>query len=409
MKLKTPAILSTILLCAACALALEPNEILVIANTDIPSSVELAKYYCSERNVPAGNILTLPLGDTLVDNISREDYEDRLVAPIHEKLSSPEFAGKIRCLLTTYGVPIKVRGRGVLKGSEKKLKKLQKQLEKQKISLKKLQQDSPHDLAQREKQINNKIAQIQSAINPIIGKETNASVDSELSMLLFDEYELYRWQPNRLRYNMPFWDYKSFMVCRLDGPSYKIAHSLIDKAMAAERNGLKGIAYIDSGYSITRKNKPLFERYDKSLHDLAVSIMAMTKFPLKRERTEKLFEPGSCPNTALYCGWYSLEKYVDAFDFVDGAIGYHISSLEAVSLRDPNSLQWCPAMLRDGITATLGAVAEPYLESFPEPDHFFNNLFEGQTLVEAYYHAKPFNSWQLVLIGDPLYKPFKKP
>jgi uncharacterized protein (TIGR03790 family) len=66
-------------------------------------------------------------------------------------------------------------------------------------------------------------------------------------------------------------------------------------------------------------------------------------------------------------------------------------------------------MLRDGITATLGAVAEPYLESFPEPDRFFNNLFEGQSLVEAYYHAKPFNSWQLILIGDPLYKPFKKP
>ena len=390
MKLKTPVILSIILLCAVSALALEPNEILIIANSDIASSVELAKYYCSKRSVPAENILTLPLGATLVDNISRQDYEDRLVAPIHVKLSSREFAGKIRCLLTTYGVPFRVQGRGIVEGSEKKLKKLQKQLEKQKINLKKLQQDSPDNLAQKKKQINNKITQIQSAINPIIGKETNASVDSELSMLLFDEYELYRWQPNKLRYNMPFWDYKSLMVCRLDGPSYKIARSLIDKAMVAERNGLKGNAYIDSGYSITRKNKPLFDKYDKSLRDLVVSIMAMTKFPVKRERTEKLFEPGSCPNTALYCGWYSLEKYVDAFDFVDGAIGYHISSLEAVSLRDPNSLQWCPAMLRDGITATLGAVAEPYLESFPEPDRFFNNLFEGQTLVKAYYHAKPF-------------------
>ncbi|MHC4531964.1 MAG: TIGR03790 family protein [Planctomycetota bacterium] len=409
MKLKTPAILSIILLCAACALALEPNEILVIANSDIASSVELAKYYCSKRSVPAENILTLPLGTELNDDISREDYNSLLAGPIREKLTSCEFAGKIRCLLTTYGVPFRVQGRGIVEGSEKKLKKLQKQLEKQKISLKKLQQDSPDDLVQREKQINSKIAQIQSAINPIIGKETNASVDSELSMLLFDEYELYRWQPNRLRYNLPFWDYKSFMVSRLDGPGYRIASSLINKAMAAERNGLKGNAYVDSGYSITRKNKPIFERYDKSLRDLVVSIMAMTKIPVKRERTEKLFEPGSCPNTALYCGWYSLKKYVDAFDFVDGAIGYHISSFEAVSLRDPNSLQWCPAMLRDGITATLGAVAEPYLESFPEPDHFFNNLFEGQTLVEAYYHAKPFNSWQLVLIGDPLYKPFKKP
>jgi uncharacterized protein (TIGR03790 family) len=81
--------------------------------------------------------------------------------------------------------------------------------------------------------------------------------------------------------------------------------------------------------------------------------------------------------------------------------------LEAVDLRDPNSSQWCPAMLKDGITATLGAVAEPYLHSFPRPKEFFSELFNGRCLVEAYYITNPFNSWQLVLIGDPLYTPFK--
>jgi uncharacterized protein (TIGR03790 family) len=66
-------------------------------------------------------------------------------------------------------------------------------------------------------------------------------------------------------------------------------------------------------------------------------------------------------------------------------------------------------MLADGVTATLGAVAEPYLHSFPRPSAFFVELFNGRCLVEAYYYTKPFNSWQLVLIGDPLYRPFKKP
>ncbi|MHC4648832.1 MAG: TIGR03790 family protein [Planctomycetota bacterium] len=89
-------------------------------------------------------------------------------------------------------------------------------------------------------------------------------------------------------------------------------------------------------------------------------------------------------------------------------MGYHIASLEAENLRDPNSSRWCPAMLADGITATLGAVAEPYLHSFPEPKAFFLQLFDGRCLVEAYYLTKPFNSWQLVLIGDPLYRPFKR-
>jgi len=61
----------------------------------------------------------------------------------------------------------------------------------------------------------------------------------------------------------------------------------------------------------------------------------------------------------------------------------------------------------DGITATLGPVAEPYLHTFPESRAFFPKLYEGNCLVEAYYRTKPVNSWQMLLIGDPLYRPFK--
>ncbi|MHC4721953.1 MAG: TIGR03790 family protein, partial [Planctomycetota bacterium] len=131
-----------------------------------------------------------------------------------------------------------------------------------------------------------------------------------------------------------------------------------------------------------------------------------TQMKVVHEQTPKLFAPGKCPNTALYCGWYSLKKYVDAFDFVTGAVGYHIASWEALDLRDPRSTQWCPAMLRDGITATMGAVAEPYLATFPKPDLFFAQLVNGKCLAEAFYRTKPYNSWQMVLIGDPLYTPF---
>ena len=33
-------------------------------------------------------------------------------------------------------------------------------------------------------------------------------------------------------------------------------------------------------------------------------------------------------------------------------------------------------------------------------------LLNGNCIVKAYYRTKPFNSWQMVLIEDPLYKPF---
>jgi uncharacterized protein (TIGR03790 family) len=99
----------------------------------------------------------------------------------------------------------------------------------------------------------------------------------------------------------------------------------------------------------------------------------------------EVFPEGSCPDAALYCGWYSLKKYVDAFTWVPGAVGYHVASFELNTLRDPKYTGWATSMLRHGITATLGAVDEPILASFPPPDRFFTLLLTGRfSLVECY-------------------------
>lgn len=410
MKFQKSLIVCLILFAANVGYALQADEILLIANSDIPASVQLAQYYCEKRAVPKVNILALPLGKDLRDTISRVDYEKRLAEPIRNKLYTLEFDSMaaeqpqktrsgpaIKCLLTTFGVPIKVGKRGPLSDKQRRLKRLNKLIEQEKAKLDKSQ-----------KQNNHRLAQLQSAINRVTGKETNASVDSELSMVMFAEYELYRWQPNQLKENKNDWDVWTLMVSRIDGPGSEIARGLIDKAILAEQNGLIGIAYIDSGYSRKNKSKHGFLKYDKSLWDLADFLRSQKKTPVVEERSLSLFAPEQCPSAALYCGWYSLKKYIDAFDFVDGAIGYHIASWEAVNLRDAGSSQWCPAMLKDGITATLGAVSEPYLQAFPLPKDFFAELFDGRCLAEAYYRTKPYNSWQLLLIGDPLYTPFRK-
>jgi uncharacterized protein (TIGR03790 family) len=394
------------LICSGKGLALECDEILVIANRQISASKQIAEYYCKKRNIPKKNIIYLALGYKPRETISRDEYEKSLALPIRKRLQR-RFPGEIRCLVTTYGIPVKVGSQGPMPGKERKINELKRLLGQEKQRLEQLKQNSapdPQQVSIQKKQINQKITQMQVEIGRISGKETNASVDSELSMLLFQPYDLYRWQPNMLRGQIPGLGFKTLMVSRLDGPDYKIIKGLIDKALTAEKTGLKGKAYIDSRGIV---KKDLYGHFDQSLRDLGAFIQSSTKMPIKTEQTGKLFQPGSCPQTAIYCGWYSLKKYVDAFDFVDGAVGFHIASFEAQKLRDPNSSTWCAAMLRDGITATLGAVNEPYLHSFPQPKEFFAELFRGTCLVETYYRTKPFNSWQLVLIGDPLYRPFK--
>ena len=386
--------------------ALEPNQILVIVNGDIESSAALGRYYCQQRNVPKENILALSLGKALSNTISRDEYDKSIAEPIRKRLANGESGQIIRCLLTTYGVPYKVGPRGPLKDRQEQLKQFEASAEQYEKELKNTQPGATGEQAR----IKRELARARGEIDRIMGKETDASVDSELSMVLFGPYELFRWQPNQLNKNAVYPEglTLTIMVCRLDGPTPQIARGLVDKAIMAERTGLHGVAYIDSRGIPDDKQPYSPGHFDQTLRDLAVLLRLRTTLEVKEERTEKLFEPGSCPRTAIYCGWYSLKKYVDAFDFVDGAIGLHIASLEAVDLRDPNSTQWCPAMLTHGITATLGAVAEPYLHAFPNPEEFFLELLDGKCLVEAFCRTQPFCSWQLVLIGDPLYTPFKR-
>lgn len=408
-KIKTTLFILVIFISTELTHALQPNEIMIIANGNSKESIYLAEYYCQKRNVPIENIIKLPLANPPRTSIKREFYQKNIAEPVRQKLADPQFKGRIKCLLTTYGVPIRVLGKAVPEKEKPKLANLQKQLISQQAKLKILSLNTPQNITVQKREINLTIKKLKKDIDIISGKQTDASVDSELSMLRFGQYPLYRWQPNFLNTQ---WlhrkDVNTIMVCRLDAADPKIAAGLIDKAITAETKGLKGIAYFDSREIKVNKTANSYGHFDQSIRDLAMITKFRTQLPVIHEKTPQLFQPGQCPQTAIYCGWYSLRKYIDAFDFVDGAVGYHIASFEAQNLRDPNSTQWCPSMLKDGITATLGAVAEPYLEAFPQPKHFFLELYSGRCLVEAYYRTKPFNSWRMILLGDPLYIPFKK-
>ena len=64
------------------------------------------------------------------------------------------------------------------------------------------------------------------------------------------------------------------------------------------------------------------------------------------------------------------------------------------------------ATMKTFIERTL-PVAEPYLQSFPLPADFFGLLLTGRfTLAECYAYTANFNSWMMMLLGDPLYRPF---
>jgi len=237
-------------------------------------------------------------------------------------------------------------------------------------------------------------------------RQSDASLDSELALLWWPKYRLlgpllnplfWRVSEQAKLQNVP----PLLMTARIDGPSAAVARRIIDDSVAAQREGLEGTFYIDAG----GKHPP----YDAHLRKLKQLVQEHTKLKLIYDDKNATFPPGSCPDAALYVGWYSLRKYVQAFKWNRGAVGWHIASFEAMHLRDPDSQEWCVKMLQNGVAGTLGAVDEPYLTTFPAPEEFFALLLTGKyTLAECYWRTVPVVSWRMTLIGDPLYTPFAR-
>src|SRR6185436_10579103 len=65
-------------------------------------------------------------------------------------------------------------------------------------------------------------------------------------------------------------------------------------------------------------------------------------------------------------------------------------------------------LIRAGVTGVAGHVAEPYLDATVRPDVLFPAYVAGFNLVESFYLAMPYLSWQTVVIGDPLCAPFRQ-
>lgn len=246
--------------------------------------------------------------------------------------------------------------------------------------------------------------------------ETSASVDSELALLPGGPHRLSGWLLNPYQIALDSAAgigrarEQAIMVGRLDAPTPELAMRLVDDAISVEETGLDGTFYIDArGLTGDDSAKGSYACFDKHLRNLYSIINDSGLMPVVLNDTSELFAPGSDLPAALYVGWYSLGEYVDAFKWQKGAVGFHVASSELSTLRRKNSKVWGKRMIEEGVSATLGPVTEPFLLSFPQPEQFFPLLMGGEmTLLEVYFKTIPFLSWQQVLIGDPLYRPFTK-
>jgi len=382
--------------------ALAPHEVLVVCNLASVASLELASNYMEKRHIPSTNLLALPLAES--DTISREEYQETLLRPVAAKIEELKTINRVAAIVLIHGVPLKIEAPRLSREEWQELRLALNEIE-----------ELTSQAAENKLQPSGRVDSLKTRIAELQKGSWRAAVDSELALVKAGEYPLADWIRN------PYYLYHQGMnltpgkdqvllVARLDGPDRATVQRIIDDTLAAEAEGLQGKAYFDARWPEPEGDSELdgYRFYDNSLHRAAKLVAR--RMPVVLDQEGGLFAEGACPDAALYAGWYSLASYIDSFSWQKGAIGYHLASAECATLRPTNRSLWCLGMLANGAAAVIGPVNEPYVQGFPLPEIFFGLLSEGyMSLGEAYLVALPYISWQMVLVGDPLYQPFHPP
>jgi uncharacterized protein (TIGR03790 family) len=508
---------------------LRSDELLLIVNANEPQSRPLADFYAEARLVPRDQICTLNLPTT--DQIPFEVYEHQVLAPVRAFLRDHNLQDKIRCLVTFYGMPLRLQNRAPSPQEKQEVRQDNAELEvlsrylvgpvqqieaaatqanpnfrprfnareggvqslRQRFAMAgavvQFAAESDENPARRDQWVaalrsagaaaNVPASQVlaaaqgtpsanHSATAPattqsasattapdraqILGLlqnyfdpadrrrvrqlmrdgsaftyalllegqvqclatlDTQSSLDNELALLWQTQYPRTHFLVNPLfSRGGPSGITDPIMVCRLDAPKPEQVRQIILDSLRVERDGLNGRVVIDARGMRPRNPDGSPNGYfacDQSLRDLAALLRAKTKLDVFLDDKPEVIGPHQQTNVAVYVGWHSPGNYIPSCVFVHGAVGMHIASFEMTSLHQLNNHGWCPGMINDGIAATIGPVAEPYLSAFPPAMDFFPLLLSGKmTLAETYWYSTPLVSWMMTLVGDPLYRPFAK-
>lgn len=364
------------LLARVSAAPLGPADVAVVFNTAVADSEKLAKLYCETRKIPTANLIGLKA--PVAADISRDEYDRTIRDPLRAEFDRRDYwqrvknakgiigpvANKIRVLVLMRGMPLRIKPG-----------------------------PRPKDFKDDPK-------------NPLAGRD-DAAVDSELSLFGVEGLEVTGVLENKYFKNersiteagMPF----LMLTARIDAASTATCERMIRDAMETEATGLWGMAYVDIA------NK--YPEGDQWLEDIVKENLKVGIPTVVDRFSDTLPKNYPMTSAALYYGWYDANvsgPFLNTkFTFLKGAVAMHLHSFSGQQLTDPTQ-NWSAPLLLKGAAATIGNVYEPFLTATHHFDILHQRLLAGFTLVEAAWMSVPVASWQAIVLGDPLYRPFAR-
>ena len=365
------------LLCScAVASAQDGNNVLVAVEVTNPMSERIAAHYVRARRIPAENVVALRTGAT--DEVTRAQYEATIEGPIGAWIRRHAMHDRIFYIVLTKGLPLRISGSGGRAGTSASV-------------------DSELALLYR-KLVGTRI--------PVVGPLPNPYFESVAS-------------PTTYRGLFSHADEDIYLVSRLDGFTEADAVALIDRGSAAIPNG---------DFVLDSKGQSSAETPELWLKATADALAAAGL----NERVVVESTPSSVlgrRNVLGYASWGSNDPSIRTrrlgLGFVPGALATMFVSAGARTFEPPPDT-WTPGaardlrssyrgssqsliadLVRDGVTGVAGYVGEPFLDGTIRPDILFPAYVSGFNLIEAFYAAMPYLSWQSVVVGDPLCAPFR--
>jgi uncharacterized protein (TIGR03790 family) len=357
------------------AFAQSAENVAVVINDASPASQRIGEYYARKRGLPAANVIHIQAPTT--DEIAPAEFAGAIEGPIANAIVKADLQDRILYIVLTKGVPVRIKGTVGQTGTSASV-------------------DSELTLLYR---------RLTGAPTPTVGPTPNpyflnAAEIADARPFSHAQYDIY-------------------LVTRLDAFTVEDALRLVDRGAAP--NGRGKIVLDEKNTLFNRAGEDWLDEAAKRLTDMGRGEMVVVDRAAAAVR--------NVDNVLGYASWGSNDPENRVRDFgmhfVPGAVAIQYVSTDARTFEPPPD-DWVPSadwnnkktwyagspetlagdIIREGATGVAGQVSEPFLGGTVRPQILFPAYVSGFNLAESFYLAIPAVSWQTVVIGDPLCRPF---
>ena len=336
------------------------SDVMVLENSNSTISQDVSAYFKAQRSIPDANICSISMPTT--DEIDSSTYAS-IVTTIKNYMASTGLTTTIKYIVTTQGVPLKVR-----------------------------RSSSVFSPTSNAGSFDSDLCLMNSSLEAQMGKPGYTSNPYAFSAARFTRSGTFS---------------NIYLVTRLAGYTYTDIVGLIDRARQPYQSAGKFVFDLDlvKGASVLN-TRMVTARNTLRGRGFDVLMDSTNAYVVEQDRVLGYTSWGS--NDANWSSY--TQKAQPHFDWSAKAIAEWYVSSSGRSFSDSTfiepSIGWQAMsgdLVHEGVTGVKGYVWEPYSSAMARVEYLFERWTNstGFTLAETYYYASTCLGWMDVVIGDP--------